>query len=619
MFKKILAALAAVVLGAGLSVAAVAAPTSAHTGDLNASVECVNGEYEVTYSLTIANTDLTGNSYWRIGTTNFDGTPSNNNGMSDSVPTNGSGDYVLTTITLPGDSIQAPWAYAYSVWSDTYEYGSDGGDIALGGDCLTPPPPPVDVCTNIDGPQSEVPAGMTVDANGNCTSTPPPPTCIENPAYSYTYTQAANGGVISVTGDPLVKLCDDFFVTVATWSFQLPDSQWPQSLVETQKLHIEYPGDYPYGIPVQCGQGDVYASFDSQPEPPTVLVLPHNPWPEHFLHDMVGFEGPTPTYTQTAAGCNAVVPQVPTASAADECGTYGTLMVPVDNQYFHYTVTGGKDGLGLEGIVTVVATVQAPYVVGLVEGQPAITEWPLDLGFYTECEVLCPNLDQNAQASVVSSLADTVCATAALTFTKANCFLGASVKTGTITNASWGPITDPDGPNTYSVTATAFEGYTFPGGLKQLTFEGILDPKLSAGDSTCQLTDLALVLPEVNYNDGTCSTGGSYTLGVAPGFNPAHLTWTVNGEPATNGTYPVTETTKLEIVAVPVAPNGLDGPWENPVTHTVTVPAALCGDLTTLALTGSDSQSGILALGGGILLLGILATIRARRTKLTGR
>ncbi len=38
----------------------------------------------------------------------------------------------------------------------------------------TAPPPPVDVCTNIDGLQTEVPAGMVV--NGGICTTPPPPT-----------------------------------------------------------------------------------------------------------------------------------------------------------------------------------------------------------------------------------------------------------------------------------------------------------------------------------------------------------------------------------------------------------------------------------------------------------
>lgn len=138
MLKKTLAgALSVLLVTAGL-VFGLAGPASAHTGDLNASAECINGEYKVTYTLTIANTDLTGTSYWRIGTTSFEGTPSSNAGMSNSVATNGSGNYVLTTITLPGNSTKAPWAYAYSVWSDGYKYGSDGGDIGLGGNC-TPP------------------------------------------------------------------------------------------------------------------------------------------------------------------------------------------------------------------------------------------------------------------------------------------------------------------------------------------------------------------------------------------------------------------------------------------------------------------------------------------------
>lgn len=40
----------------------------------------------------------------------------------------------------------------------------------LGGEKCTPPP--VDVCPNIDGMQSEVPAGYTKDANGNCVANP---------------------------------------------------------------------------------------------------------------------------------------------------------------------------------------------------------------------------------------------------------------------------------------------------------------------------------------------------------------------------------------------------------------------------------------------------------------
>ena len=42
------------------------------------------------------------------------------------------------------------------------------------GEC--PPPPPVDVCPNIEGNQSEVPDGMVKDEQGNCVTPAPPPT-----------------------------------------------------------------------------------------------------------------------------------------------------------------------------------------------------------------------------------------------------------------------------------------------------------------------------------------------------------------------------------------------------------------------------------------------------------
>jgi uncharacterized repeat protein (TIGR01451 family) len=44
------------------------------------------------------------------------------------------------------------------------------------GNCVTPPPPPpTDVCPNIEGVQTVVPPGMIKDASGNCVTPPPPP------------------------------------------------------------------------------------------------------------------------------------------------------------------------------------------------------------------------------------------------------------------------------------------------------------------------------------------------------------------------------------------------------------------------------------------------------------
>lgn len=46
------------------------------------------------------------------------------------------------------------------------------GLIEVDGNCV--PPPPIDVCPNIDGNQTTIPSGLIKDANGNCV--PPPPT-----------------------------------------------------------------------------------------------------------------------------------------------------------------------------------------------------------------------------------------------------------------------------------------------------------------------------------------------------------------------------------------------------------------------------------------------------------
>ena len=46
------------------------------------------------------------------------------------------------------------------------------------GNCVTPPPPPTDVCPNIEGNQAEVPDGLVKDEQGNCVT--PPPTGVEH-------------------------------------------------------------------------------------------------------------------------------------------------------------------------------------------------------------------------------------------------------------------------------------------------------------------------------------------------------------------------------------------------------------------------------------------------------
>ncbi len=140
--RRTLAALATLALGAGLAVVGAAAPASAHTGDLHANAVCnaETGEYDVTYTLTLANVPkgYEGGTRWRVGGAKFEKTPTSAAGM-DRGPISSSGNTTITlgTVSLPGDTKGAgPWVYAFTRWTpDAYGYGSDGRVEGLKGDC----------------------------------------------------------------------------------------------------------------------------------------------------------------------------------------------------------------------------------------------------------------------------------------------------------------------------------------------------------------------------------------------------------------------------------------------------------------------------------------------------
>lgn len=140
-------------------------PAQAHTGDLNATATCeTDGTYTITYTLTTSNTSLAGTTYWRVGDTTFDGIPTSNAGLDRGpVASTGAGTYTLGSVSVAGTSTKAPWAYAFTTWTDDFKKGSDGGDIALAGTCN----PPVDVCPNLEGNQTTVPDGYTL-VDGSC-------------------------------------------------------------------------------------------------------------------------------------------------------------------------------------------------------------------------------------------------------------------------------------------------------------------------------------------------------------------------------------------------------------------------------------------------------------------
>jgi hypothetical protein len=112
----------------------------AHTGDLIVTGSCnpETGRYDIKPRLTLTQSDLSGVFRSRVGTSTFQGTPTNADGMSNPTAFSGPGTYNLPTFSLPGDTKGlGPWVYAFTRWSDGYSKGSDGQmRTPLAGDCV---------------------------------------------------------------------------------------------------------------------------------------------------------------------------------------------------------------------------------------------------------------------------------------------------------------------------------------------------------------------------------------------------------------------------------------------------------------------------------------------------
>jgi len=231
-----------------------------------------------------------------------------------------------------------------------------------------------------------------------------PPPCIPDEYISYTYDNTNNTGVVTVEQPQGYddQLCAPLYVTAAAWAFDRHDNQWTQTLVVANEINggvaITEPGTYPYGAPVGCGQGDIYASRTAFPVPSPYLNGPNNPawpddvtpWPfvETFLHSM-GFDGPNPTYMVTQPGCNVVEPVAPDYTAIDECGEYGSLTLDDSSPYISYIVRDDEGTVvdaadAQEGTFTVTAVAAFPYL--LSQNYPE-GGWTVELGEYYECPV----------------------------------------------------------------------------------------------------------------------------------------------------------------------------------------------------------------------------------------
>lgn len=140
MLKKFLAGATTALLALGL-VSLVAAPASAHTGDLAVTAVCntKTHQYDVTAKLTIANTTLNGSTLAKVGDSHWDGVPAQYPAFSGTpiVSKHNPSTITLTTFSLPGNTTGlGPWVYAQTTFTDGYYVGSDGQLLtALDGTC----------------------------------------------------------------------------------------------------------------------------------------------------------------------------------------------------------------------------------------------------------------------------------------------------------------------------------------------------------------------------------------------------------------------------------------------------------------------------------------------------
>jgi hypothetical protein len=223
-------------------------------------------------------------------------------------------------------------------------------------------------------------AWKTVDQAG-CVA----PVCIPSSAVSYTYNATdSNDGVITVNDVPNSTgvLCNPFYVTATSWKYTT-NSEWPQIVDVVDHLgKISTPGTYPYAALVTCGQGDIYASTDPTntsltPEHPGYLSGANNPINEHFLSQMGFAGGHSPTYT--ADNTNCWVPSHETGAPIDSTlsctsGSSNSLTLPVvlggvwtvtNGSYTHvYPISTGVTNFVPTDFQT------TPYTITLADGNP---------------------------------------------------------------------------------------------------------------------------------------------------------------------------------------------------------------------------------------------------------
>jgi hypothetical protein len=354
-----------------------------------------------------------------------------------------------------------------------------------------------------------------------------PPPCIADSQVSYTYSSTTNSGIITV---PTVRgssgaLCQPFYVTATSWKYT-STNVWPQVIDKVQHVNgtpvggnniaIQNSGTYAYSAPVTCGQGDIYASFTANdstlfPENDALpgagyLDGPGDPLHEHFLHDMgfINTDHVGATYVQTGTSCwsptthsGTATGTVPTCVAGSVSGTNTLTLDAVAGGKWTVTAAGYSQAyaIGFGGSATPALVQYETYTISLSDGDvhDGITITPYST---TWTPVLASALECRTIATPVSPTVVDI----------TQCGVGGSITIPTTT----GVVYSVDGTvrtsgttisglsGTHTVSALAASGYYFVGGATQESL-----PSVDLGSvKTCDVT----VVTETCTADGPVSS-----------------------------------------------------------------------------------------------------------------
>ncbi|MGN6327050.1 hypothetical protein [Pseudolysinimonas sp.] len=533
------------------------------------------------------------------------------------------------------DGVSDPAAPASTVTTDAGAAGaSDPTTPAAGSTDSTPSAPPAQpsapdaAAPAPDGssaPTSTTPAPTAIVRSAAAPAVAPTKQCLPSSAVSYTYQglQKINAGVVTVVNpDPTVYtdyLCQGFYVTAAGWRFLNLEGQsymWPQGILGYNEANggnpIVHVGTYDFGFPVTCGQGDIYASYSPIEKPSGILESPSKPYQEHFLQGM--FTGPWPTSMWTGPSdsvgqyCDVlddkkIAPEVTTQCSApriswtDQPGkvTYALTKGDGVTGENEVTATAGAGWVFPDNTTTHVYTFDLDDSCGVVPGDPSSTP-----AVCTDGVVGNGTINVDLQPGVLEY---------AVTYPG-----------GTTSAVTTPTISAPVG--NYTVHVSAAPGHTLqnPGrwtviGPNSWQLAVSVLPPLDCGG---QLPTDAVLPTFVKPFDATCSTGrGSIQVGPTADYLTV-IDYFIDGVKVTQPTTSVSTGAHTVTAAVnqTTAPGDtLDnpGPWN----VTVGADATACGQLKTLALTGTSPNGPLMAAGillpaGAAMLLGA-ALIRRRR------